>query len=290
MILRRSSTTGSAAGERDAADRGEPATASAGEPSRSSAGNAATASAGEPVREIALTGVSVGVIDDTPAGDAYRSILSDVDLRLSEPSVAVIGANGSGKSTLLQLVNGLVTANAGQVLVDGIDPARQPAEVRRRVGFVFTDPAAQLVMPTPLEDIELSLRSRVPRRERRAAALAVLDELGIADLAERSVYELSGGQRQLVALAAVLAVAPQILVLDEPTTLLDLRNRERLRARLADLVARRGVRIVFSTHDLEFASIADRAVVVEDGRIAWDSTPAEAVADYREIIMSESQE
>lgn len=290
MILRRSSTTGSAAGERDAADRGEPATASAGEPSRSSAGNAATASAGEPVREIALTGVSVGVIDDTPAGDAYRSILSDVDLRLSEPSVAVIGANGSGKSTLLQLVNGLVTANAGQVLVDGIDPARQPAEVRRRVGFVFTDPAAQLVMPTPLEDIELSLRSRVPRRERRAAALAVLDELGIADLAERSVYELSGGQRQLVALAAVLAVAPQILVLDEPTTLLDLRNRERLRARLADLVARRGVRIVFSTHDLEFASIADRAVVVEDGRIAWDSTPAEAVAAYREIIMSESHE
>lgn len=258
MILRRSSTTGSAADE--------------------------------PVREIALTGVSVGVIDDTPAGDAYRSILSDVDLRLSEPSVAVIGANGSGKSTLLQLVNGLVTANAGQVLVDGIDPARQPAEVRRRVGFVFTDPAAQLVMPTPLEDIELSLRSRVPRRERRAAALAVLDELGIADLAERSVYELSGGQRQLVALAAVLAVDPQILVLDEPTTLLDLRNRERLRARLADLVARRGVRIVFSTHDLEFASIADRAVVVEDGRIAWDSTPAEAVAAYREIIMSESHE
>lgn len=290
MILRRSSTTGSAAGERNAADRGEPATASAGESSRSSAGDAATASAGEPVREIALTGVSVGVIDDTPAGDAHRSILSDVDLRLSEPSVAVIGANGSGKSTLLQLVHGLVTANVGQVLVDGIDPARHPAEVRRRVGFVFTDPAAQLVMPTPLEDIELSLRSRVPRRERRAAALAVLDELGIADLAERSVYELSGGQRQLVALAAVLAVDPQILVLDEPTTLLDLRNRERLRARLADLVARRGVRIVFSTHDLEFASIADRAVVVEDGRIAWDSTPAEAVAAYREIIMSESHE
>ncbi|MCT1766871.1 energy-coupling factor ABC transporter ATP-binding protein [Brevibacterium casei] len=257
-------------------------------PAEAGAGFAASAEAG--VREIALTGVSVGVIDDTPDGEAHRSILDGVDLRLSEPSVAVIGANGSGKSTLLQLLNGLVTASAGQVLIDGLDPARHPADVRARVGFVFTDPAAQLVMPTPLEDIELSLRRRVPRGQRRAAALTVLDELGIADLADRSVYELSGGQRQLVALAAVLAVDPQILVLDEPTTLLDLRNRERLRTRLADLVERRGVRIVFSTHDLEFASIADRAIVVDDGRIAWDSTPAEAVAAYREIIMSETHE
>lgn len=117
-------------------------------PAEAGAGSAASAEAG--VREIALTGVSVGVIDDTPDGEAHRSILDGVDLRLSEPSVAVIGANGSGKSTLLQLLNGLVTASAGQVLIDGLDPARHPADVRARVGFVFTDPAAQLVMPTPL--------------------------------------------------------------------------------------------------------------------------------------------
>ncbi|SMX64392.1 biotin transport system ATP-binding protein [Brevibacterium iodinum ATCC 49514] len=239
-------------------------------------------------REIRLNDVGVGVLDEGPDGDVVRPILKDVNLTLTEDIVAVIGANGSGKSTLLQLFNGLVTANAGEVLVDGFDPRRQAAKVRSRVGFVFTDPAAQLVMPTAIEDIELSLRKSVPKRERRAAALAVLNELGIADLADRSVYELSGGQRQLVALAAVLAVDPQILVLDEPTTLLDLRNKERLRLHLQELVTRRGVRIILTTHDLEFAQIAQRAVVVEDGRIAADSTPAEAVAAYRNIIMSDT--
>nr|WP_244195348.1 ABC transporter ATP-binding protein [Brevibacterium iodinum] len=235
-----------------------------------------------------MNDVGVGVLDEGPDGDVVRPILKDVNLTLTEDIVAVIGANGSGKSTLLQLFNGLVTANAGEVLVDGFDPRRQAAKVRSRVGFVFTDPAAQLVMPTAIEDIELSLRKSVPKRERRAAALAVLNELGIADLADRSVYELSGGQRQLVALAAVLAVDPQILVLDEPTTLLDLRNKERLRLHLQELVTRRGVRIILTTHDLEFAQIAQRAVVVEDGRIAADSTPAEAVAAYRNIIMSDT--
>src|SRR5699024_11241607 len=108
---------------------------------------------------------------------------------------------------------------------------------------------------------------------------------GIADLAERSVYELSGGQRQLVALAAVLAVDPQILVLDEPTTLLDLRNRERLRVHLQQLVDRRGVRIILTTHDLEFAHLAQRALVVQNGRIAGDAPPGEAVEHYRELIL-----
>ncbi|WP_246490403.1 energy-coupling factor ABC transporter ATP-binding protein [Brevibacterium oceani] len=239
-------------------------------------------------REIRFTDVGVGVLDEGPDGEVVRPILQDVGFTLTEDIVAVIGANGSGKSTLLQLVNGLVTANAGQVLIDGLDPYREPAKVRSRVGFVFTDPAAQLVMPTPIEDIELSLRKSVPKGRRRAAALVVLDELGIADLAERSVYELSGGQRQLVALAAVLAVDPQILVLDEPTTLLDLRNRERLRVHLRELVARRGMRIVLTTHDLDFAQIAQRALVVEDGRIVADATPAEAVETYREMIMSDT--
>lgn len=250
--------------------------------------DSASDSAGEGTRQISFSEVSVGVLDDTPAGDVYRPILTDVNVTLDEPTVAIIGANGSGKSTLLQLFNGLVTASSGRVLIDGLDPVEEAKQVRSRVGFVFTDPAAQLVMPTPLEDIELSLRKRVPKSERRAAALAVLEELGIADLAERSVYELSGGQRQLVALAAVLAVDPQILVLDEPTTLLDLRNKEKLRKLLSELVARRGVRVIFSTHDLDFARMADRALVVDSGRIVHDSAPDEATRMYRELIMSDS--
>lgn len=229
-------------------------------------------------------------VDDPAAGEppgttARRAILTDVTCTLTEPTLSVVGANGSGKSTLLQLINGLVPVDAGRVLVDGLDVAAHGREVRRRVGFVFTDPGAQLVMPTPLEDVELSLKRTVRnRQERRERALAVLDELGVADLAERSVYELSGGQRQLVALAAVLAVDPAVLVLDEPTTLLDLANRERLREVLADLVARRGVRTIVSTHDLEVATDAQRTLLIHDGRLHADGAPAEVVAAYRSLV------
>lgn len=228
--------------------------------------------------------------DRRPDETTRRTILTDVTCTLTEPTVTVIGANGSGKSTLLQLVNGLVPVDEGSVTVDGLDVASHGREVRRRVGFVFTDPAAQLVMPTPLEDVELSLKRTVrDRKARRAQALDVLDELGVADLAERSVYELSGGQRQLVALASVLAVDPAVLVLDEPTTLLDLANREKLRAVLADLVTRRGVRTVLSTHDLEVAHDAQRTLLIHDGRLHADGPPAEVVATYRDLVTREAQ-
>ena len=163
----------------------------------------------------------------------------------------MIGANGSGKSTLLRLLNGLVLPTRGSVHVEGLDTARHGADVRRRVAFAFTDPIAQLVMPTGREDVELSLRrvhrSRVERRraslrrvhrsrsERRRAAEVVLDRFGLAALADRSVHELSGGERQLMALAVVLATEPRLLVLDEPTTLLDLRNTMAMRRLLATL-------------------------------------------------------
>lgn len=123
-------------------------------------------------------------------GDAPLQVLRSVSLVVPERRVSVLGLNGSGKSTLLRLVNGLVAPTSGSVSVNGLSVAREGAAVRRSVGFVFTDPAAQLVMPTVLEDVELSLRRTVrdgpARRER---AVAVLAQLGVADLAERSVHE-----------------------------------------------------------------------------------------------------
>ena len=131
------------------------------------------------------------------------------------------------------------------------------------MGFVFTDPLSQLVMPTGREDVELSLRRSVRNAgERRALAEAVLERFGLLALADQSVYELSGGERQLVALAAVLAVNPDILVLDEPSTLLDLRNRELLRRTLAGL----DQQIILSTHDLDLALDLDRVLVVDAGK------------------------
>lgn len=210
-----------------------------------------------------------------------KAVLHGVGLELTERRIAVIGANGSGKSTLLRLLNGLVLPTSGQVLVDGLDTRRDGAAVRRRVGFVFTEPLHQLLMSTPAEDVELSLRRTVrDRRVRRRAALGALARHGLEGLADQSIYDLSGGERQLVALASVLAVDPAVLVADEPTTLLDMRNRDRVRALLAGLQQQ----VVFATHDLEFAADAERVIVVDGGRVVHDGPPAPALDAYRRLM------
>lgn len=229
---------------------------------------------------IELSEVRVAVPVDADAGPDEKTVLDGVSVELRERRIAVIGSNGSGKSTLLRLLNGLVEPTAGSIRVDGLDTVRDGRSVRQRVGFVFTDPLSQLVMPTGREDVELSLRRRHrDRSERRAAAQAVLDRFGLGGLADQSVHELSGGERQLMALAAVLAVEPNVLVLDEPSTLLDLRNRELLRRTLAGLHQQ----VILSTHDLDLALDADRVLVVEAGRIAYDGAPSEAVQFYRAL-------
>lgn len=217
-------------------------------------------------------------------GEPDRVLLDEVSLDLAERRIAVIGANGSGKSTLLRLFNGLRLVDSGQVLVDGVDPAKEPQRVRAKVGFIFTDPLAQLLMSTPIEDIELSLRATIkdrPARTRRAQEL--LDERGIGHVAHQSIYDLSGGERQLVALTSVLAVQPKVIVADEPTTLLDLRNKLKLRQVFAALPQQ----LIFSTHDLEVAEDADRVLVVADGRIVADGEPGECISFYRAAMAAE---
>nr|WP_218866018.1 ABC transporter ATP-binding protein [Nocardioides kongjuensis] len=204
--------------------------------------------------------------------------MRETTLDLTEQRIALIGPNGSGKSTLARLVNGLVEPTSGRVSVDGLDVARKGREVRRRVGFVFTDPSAQLVMPTVVEDVALSLRHQVRGREERTlAARAVLASYGLDELADRSVHTLSGGQRQLLALAGVLATEPAILVADEPTTLLDLRNARMI----GDLLLGLPQQLVLATHDLDLALRCDRALLVDDGAVVADGAPGEVVDHYR---------
>ena len=158
--------------------------------------------------------------------------------------------------------------------------AKDGAAVRRRVGFIFTDPSAQLVMPTAVEDIALSLRrTHRDKAKRRQIALEVLDTYGLAGLGDRSVHGLSGGQRQLLALAGVLATDPDVLVADEPTTLLDLANGHRV----ADLLFGLPQQLVLVTHDLDLAARCDRGLVVDDAAIAFDGPAEEAVARYRTL-------
>lgn len=215
---------------------------------------------------------------DLDGRSGSQQILHDITLALPERRIGVIGANGSGKSTLLKLVNGLMTASQGQVLVEGLDPARQGRHVRRIVGHVFTDPMAQLVMATPLEEVELSLRASVADRvRRRDRALEILAAHGLEALANRSVHALSGGERQLVALSCVLAVEPKIVIADEPTTLLDLRNRMVLSGAFDEM----DQQLVCSTHDLDLASRMDRVLLVDSGRVVADGEPAQIIGQYR---------
>ena len=227
-----------------------------------------------------MAGILLEDVSVLPPAATPRSgpILHPFSLELANRRTAVIGANGSGKSTLLKLLNGLVLPDTGSVTVEGLDTVRDGAAVRRRVGFVFTDPLAQLVMPTGRDDVELSLRASVRNRAgRRAAAEVRLEALGLLALADRSIYDLSGGERQLMALASVLAVEPAVLVADEPSTLLDLRNTSRLRRIFASLPQQ----VVYTTHDLGFAADADRVLVMDGGRVVYDGDPTEAVARYR---------
>ncbi|MEV1130204.1 ABC transporter ATP-binding protein [Agromyces sp. NPDC049794] len=208
-------------------------------------------------------------------------VLVDVSLRLTEQRIGVIGANGSGKSTLARLVNGLVTPTSGRVLVDGLDVARQGREVRRRVGFVFTNPDNQIVMPTVREDVAFSLRRlRLDAADAAARVDRALDRFGLAELADRPAHRLSGGQKQLLALSAVLVAEPAIVVADEPTTLLDARNAELVERHFAEL----GQQLVLVTHRLESVESFDRVLVVEGGRIVADGSPSEALDAYRGLI------
>ena len=232
-------------------------------------------------RSIVLASASVSIPSADPRTTEAKRILAPLSLTLDEPRIAVIGANGSGKSTLLRLLNGLVLPSTGTVHVHGRSTHSDGPAVRTTVGFVFTDPLSQLVMPTPLEDVELSLRrQKLGKARRRAAALDILADYQLSHLATSSIYELSGGERQLVALAAVLAVSPSVLVLDEPSTMLDLRNTRLLMQRLEALPQQ----VIMSTHDLSLAAGFDRVLVIDNGQLAYDGGPREAIARYRGLV------
>lgn len=215
-----------------------------------------------------------------PEGTAV--LLDDVSLRLEAPRTAVIGENGSGKSTLARAVAGLVRPAAGRVLVDGLDTVDDVKSLRRRLGFVFSHPGAQAIMPTVREDVALTLRGRgLNRREIAARVDAALAEHHLTELAERPCASLSSGQAQRLALCSVLVGGPSVVLADEPTSLMDLRHREILASRL---LAPAAEQVVLVTHDLELASRCDEAVLIAEGRVAGHGVPDEVIETYRRSL------
>lgn len=223
-----------------------------------------------------------GVSHEYPVGGGTRTVLRDVTVRLGEQRIAVLGANGSGKSTFARMLNALVVPTSGQVRVDGLDTARHARDIRRRVGFCFTDPDAQIVMPTVAEDIAFGLRRRgLSRAEVAARVDRALVTHELADHRDHPAHLLSGGQKQLLALAAVLVTEPDLVVMDEPTTLLDLANAERVRRLVRGLAQQ----VVLVTHHLDLVDDFDRALVFDDGRLVFDGMPSAAIAHYRQLAL-----
>ncbi|MDO5511335.1 energy-coupling factor ABC transporter ATP-binding protein [Corynebacterium sp.] len=214
--------------------------------------------------------------DDSPT-------LVRISLELSEHRIGIIGANGSGKSTLARLINGLGDASSGRVLIDATDVARHGRDIRRRVGFVFSDAENQIVMPQVRDDVAFSLRRlRLSKAERDARVDAALARFGLSALAENSPHTLSGGEKQLLALASVLVIEPELIIADEPTTLLDLRNRARISREFAGL----DQQLIVVTHDLEILEDFDRVICLDRGRIVADGPPAEVCDHYRNRMLA----
>lgn len=210
-----------------------------------------------------------------------RRVLDGIDLELPEHRIGVIGANGSGKSTLARTLNGLVLPDEGRVWLGEWNTHRHARQIRRRVGFVFSDAANQIIMPTVAEDVEIGLRPlKLGRTETEHRVDRILERYGLADHRDHPAHLLSGGQRQMLALASVLATEPEVLVCDEPTTLLDRRNT-RMVHRVLDTLEQC---VVLFTHDLDLLADFDRVLVMDGGRVVHDGAPAEGIAFYTRLM------
>src|SRR4051794_1368544 len=192
--------------------------------------------------------------------------------------LGVVGPNGGGKSTLVRLLNGLLRPDSGRIRVSGHDPATEPFEVRRHLGVLFQNPENGLVAPFVEDDVAFGLENLgVPREEMRERVARTIRAVGLEGYERREPHTLSGGEKQRVALAGLLAVEPEILVLDEPTSMLDAAGRREVLERLEALRAEKTVLHV--THHLEELLDADRILVLNGGQLVADESP--------ELLLSE---
>jgi len=212
---------------------------------------------------------------DVSFGDT--AVLKGIALDLNERRIGIIGDNGSGKSTLARLFNGLILPTRGDVTVDGLNTRQDGAAIRRQVGFVFQNADSQIVMPTVAEDVAFGLSLRkVPAAEAHKRVDAALARFGLTAMAHRPSHALSGGEKQLLALASALVLEPATVVFDEPTTMLDRRRAAAMMATIAGL----DCQVIVVTHHTELLAGFDRVIVLEQGRVAADAPPDSAIARY----------
>ena len=205
--------------------------------------------------------------------------LEDVSLSIEKGSfVVVLGHNGSGKSTLAKHMNAVLLPSGGTVYVEGMDTKDEALllEIRRRVGMVFQNPDNQIVANVVEEDVAFAPENLgVPSEEIRHRVDDALAAVGMSEFTRHAPHLLSGGQKQRVAIAGVIAMAPECIVLDEATAMLDPSGRREVLSAIRTLNRERGITVVLITHHMDEAMDADRLIVMNDGRLVMDGTPAE---------------
>lgn len=210
-----------------------------------------------------------------------RVVLKDISLKLEEKRIAVVGSNGCGKSTFARLLNGLNIPKSGDVLVDGLNTRTDGKAVRRKVGFVFQNPDNQIVFPVVEEDLAFGMKNLgFTKSEIKAKTEEALTRYDMLPFREHPAHLLSGGQKQLLAISGVLVMDPSYIIFDEPTTLLDLRNKRRV----ANAIDKLQQTVIVVSHDLEFLEGFDRVLVFDNGRIVIDEVPSIALPKYRKLM------
>ncbi len=218
----------------------------------------------------------------TYPGDESESLCGiDLDIERGQ-FAAVLGHNGSGKSTLAKHMNAILVPDEGQVLIDGTDTADEARllDVRRRVGMVFQNPDNQIIANVVEDDVAFAPENLgVPPEEIRERVDTALRQVGMYDLREHAPHLLSGGQKQRVAIAGILAMQPEIIVLDEPTAMLDPQGRQEVISTVTRLCREEGMTVVLITHHMDECINADRLIVMSNGHIVADGTPGAVFSD-----------
>lgn len=226
---------------------------------------------------MAASVVKLSHIDFRYYGSEVNS-LTDVSLEIKEGEwVAIIGPNGSGKSTLAKIMNGLLVPAAGQVTIKDLTIDEETVwEARRSVGMVFQNPDNQFVGSTVEDDVAFGLENNgVPRQDMISRIEEALAEVRMSEFKDKEPARLSGGQKQRVALASILALRPDIIILDEATSMLDPNGRQEVIAAIRKIKERFNLTVISITHDLDEASLADRILMMQGGRLVQDKKPEE---------------
>jgi biotin transport system ATP-binding protein len=210
-----------------------------------------------------------------------RLVFDGLTVSISQRRVGLLGDNGAGKSSLLRLINGLLLPDEGEVRVDGLVTAKARRELPAKVGFVFQNPEHQIVFPTALEEVAFGFREQgAPRAEANEKARAVFTRFGCVDWAEAVVHEMSEGQKQRLCIMSIVAMNPDILVMDEPFASLDLPTRIDLTALIATLPQQ----LIVASHDLELLAGMDRVIWLSDGKVVGDGAPESVINAYKSAI------